>query len=183
MKKLILIALTLLAATPALPAHAEAGPLTLLLAGSGQDDAFHVSLTPDGREYTILSASPLEAGGDLCSHPEEARNELVCAAAAIAGFEVNAGGGSDYVDLSSDVPVPATLRGGPGADRLIGGDGSDKILGGPDRDVLIGGGGDDWILGGPGADRLLGGPGNDQLRGGPDKDKLLGGPGQNQLVP
>jgi Ca2+-binding RTX toxin-like protein len=182
MKKSIAIALMLLAAVTALPARAEPGPLTLLLSGGSQNDGFHVSLTPDGREYVILSVAPLEVGGDICSHPAEVRNELNCKAPAISGFEVNGLGGSDYVFFTSDIPVPVTIRGGPGGDRLQGGAASDKIVGGPDEDTLLGNGGDDWMLGGPGEDRLLGGAGNDQMRGGPDKDKLVGGPGQNRLL-
>lgn len=182
MKKLILTTCLLFAAMPALPARAEAGPLTLVLAGSGGSDSFHFSLSPDGRNYVISSAAPLEVGGDLCAHPQESPDQLACKAPAISGFEVNAGGGGDSVVFTSDIPVPVTIRGGPGEDRLTGGSAADKIIGGPDDDVLVGQAGDDWILGGPGSDRLLGGPGNDQLHGGPDKDKLVGGPGNNSLV-
>jgi Ca2+-binding RTX toxin-like protein len=182
MKKAILIVLTLFAALPALPAEAEPGPLTLLLTGSNANDSFRVSLSPDGRQYQIFSAAPLEAGGDICSHPEERPNELSCEAPAISGFEVNAGGGSDFVDFSSDIPVPVTVRGGAGSDHVLGGASSDKLLGGPDHDVLIGRRGDDWLAGGPGDDGLVGGQGNDQLRGGPGEDKLVGGPGNNTLI-
>ncbi len=182
MKKSILIALTLLMGVIALPARAEAGPLTLLLAGSGGSDSFRVSLSVDGRQYLIFSAAPLEAGGDICAHPEERSNELSCQAPAISGFEVNAGGGSDLITFSSDIPVPVTVRGGAGGDRLFGGAAADKLIGGPDHDVLIGRRGDDWLSGGPGMDGLLGGQGNDQLRGGPGDDKLIGGPGSNTLI-
>lgn len=183
MKKLtILMSLILLAAASAVPARAEAGPLTLVLAGSGGNDSFHFSLSPDGREYVILSAAPLEVGGDLCSHPRGLDNELACKAPEISGFEVNAGGGSDTVFFTSDIPVPVTIRGGPGGDRLTGGAAADKVIGGPGDDVLSGQGGDDWILGGPGTDRLLGGSGNDQLRGGPGNDTLVGGPGHDSLL-
>jgi len=184
MKKATLIALTVLAALAAPFAHAEAGPVTLLMTGDGGNNGFHLSLSADGREYLILSTEPLEVGGNLCSHPsEEVPNELLCKAPAIAGFEVNAGGGSDSVYFTSDIPVPVTIRGGSGADRLYGGGASDKIIGGPDDDLLIGRRGDDWIFGGPGRDRLAGGPGNDQLRGGPEKDQLVGGPGKNEELP
>lgn len=184
MKKTILIVLALLAALPAGLAHAEAGPVTLLISGGPGNSGLNISLTPDGRQYTILSTEPLEVGGNICEHPqEEVPNELLCTATAIAGFEVNAGAGSDSVYFSSDIPVPVTARGGPGNDRLIGGGASDKLIGGPDRDYLEGRRGDDWLLGGPGPDTLLGGPGNDQLRGGPDKDKIVGGPGKNELFP
>jgi Ca2+-binding RTX toxin-like protein len=182
MKKSILIALTLLAALTALPAHAESGPLTLLIAGNNENNAFSIVLSPDGREYRIASTLELETGGDICSHPEEIPVELACKATAIAGFEVNAGGGSDTVIFSGDIPIPVTVRGGPGRDRLTGGGVSDKIVGGPDDDLLVGRRGDDWIFGGPGQDRLEGDQGNDQLRGGSGQDRLIGGPGQNFLL-
>lgn len=183
MKKAILIALLVLAAMPIAFARAEAGPVTLLISGDAENSGLSISLSPDGREYVILSTVELEVGGNLCTHPDEIPTELFCTASAIAGFEVNAGGGSDFVTFSSDIPVPVTVRGGPGGDRLSGGGASDKIIGGPDDDYLVGRRGDDWILGGPGADSLVGGAGNDQLRGGPNKDKLVGGPGQNDLLP
>jgi Ca2+-binding RTX toxin-like protein len=183
MKKAILILLATLAALPASFADAEPGPVNLLISGGNENNAFHVSLSADGRNYLILSTIALEVGGDICTHPEEIPNELSCKAPAIAGFEVNAGGGSDSVLFTSDIPVPVTIRGGPGNDKLSGGGAADKIIGGPGDDLLIGRRGDDWILGGPGVDRLIGGPGNDQLRGGPDKDYLDGGSGQNELVP
>jgi Ca2+-binding RTX toxin-like protein len=182
MKKLILIALLLLAAAPATSARAETGPVNLLISGGKENNAFHIALSADGRSYVILSTIALEVGGDLCSHPEEIATELSCKATAIAGFEVNAGAGTDFVIFTSDIPVPVTIRGGPGKDNLSGGGAADKIVGGPDDDTLIGRRGDDWILGGPGRDRLNGGPGNDQLRGGPDKDQLVGGPGENELI-
>jgi len=182
MKKLILIVLTLLATLLAPSAYAESGPLTLLLSGNGADNVFRITLSPDGREYLISSRAMLEAGGDLCRHPEERMTELACDAPAIAGFEVNVAGGDDTVVLSSDIPVPATLRGGSGRDRLTGGSVADKIVGGPDADLLSGRRGDDLLLGGPGEDRLIGGQGNDQLRGGPGTDLLVGGPGNNSLL-
>lgn len=183
MKKAILILLATLAALPASFAEAEPGPVNLLISGDRNNNTFYVSLSPDGRDYEILSTVPLEVGGDLCTHPEEVPTELSCKATAIAGFEVNAGDGSDLVIFSSDIPIPVTIRGGLGRDRLIGGDAADKVIGGPDDDLLMGRRGDDWILGGPGRDRLVGGPGRDMLRGGPDKDELVGGPGQDELVP
>jgi Ca2+-binding RTX toxin-like protein len=182
-KATILTVLSLLAAAAVPLAHAESGPVNLLISGGKEDNTLQISLSPDGREYVILSEVPLEAGGNLCSHPEENPNELRCKATAIAGFEVNSGGGADTVTLTSDIPIPATLRGGPGPDRLTGGGASDKIVGGADHDVLSGRRGNDWLYGGPGPDRLLGGPGDDQLRGGPGKDGLVGGPGRNTLIP
>jgi Ca2+-binding RTX toxin-like protein len=182
MKKAILIVLTLLAALPAPAARAELGPVTLLLAGGSEDNVIRIALNPDGRDYALRSAHSLEAGGGICRHPEERPNELLCQAGVIAGFEVNVGGGDDTVALAPDVWIPATLRGGPGGDRLLGGSVSDKLVGGPGDDSLFGRRGDDWVLGGPGRDRLVGGAGNDQLRGGPENDALIGGPGENTLI-
>jgi hypothetical protein len=183
MKKAILILLAVLMAIPGGAfARADLAPVTLLISGDRRSDILLISLSPDGREYAIFSSTPLEVGGNLCAHPEEIPNELLCKASAIAGFEVNAGGGGDHVSFTSDIPVPVTIRGGTGTDQLTGGSTSDKIIGGPDPDYLTGRRGDDWILGGSGPDRLVGGAGNDQLRGGPDKDTLVGGPGQNELV-
>jgi hypothetical protein len=183
MKKTILIlAALLLASLPAAFARAE-GPVTLLISGDAENSNLTISLSPDGREYVVFSSSPLEVGGNICSHPGEVTNELLCKATAIAGFEVNAGGGSDVITFTGDIPVPVTIRGGPGRDFLFGGGASDKIIGGPDHDFLSGRRGDDWMLGGPGADKLVGGTGNDELRGGPDKDKLVGGSGRNEIVP
>lgn len=182
MKKATLIMLAVLAAFPVAFAHADA-PVTLLISGGNENSGITVSLSPDGREYVILSTAPLEVGGSICTHPEEIPTELFCKAPSIAGFEVNAGGGSDFITFSSDVPVPVTIRGGPGGDRLTGGGASDKIIGGPDHDYLVGRRGDDWMLGGSGPDKLSGGPGNDYMRGGPDQDKLVGGPGNNDILP
>lgn len=185
-KSILIIVLALFVALPTAAgfARAEIGPVTLLISGGPGSSGLRISLTPDGRQYLIVSTEPLEVGGSVCEHPTaEITNELLCKATAIAGFEVNAGAGADSVYFSSDVPVPVTARGGPGADRLIGGNASDKLIGGPDKDFLEGRRGDDWLLGGPGPDKLVGGPGNDQLRGGPDKDVLAGGSGRNELFP
>jgi Ca2+-binding RTX toxin-like protein len=182
MKKALLTVLTVIAALTATAAYAEGGPVTLVIAGGAEDNLIRISLSSDGRSYVIQSRVPLEVGGDLCSHPEGRSNELMCEAPAIAGFEVNVGGGNDKVILASDIPIPATLRGGPGNDTMIGGGVSDKISGGSGNDYLSGRRGDDWILGGPGDDHLFGGPGNDQLRGGSGVDVLNGGPGENHLV-
>ncbi|HEU4599978.1 MAG TPA: hypothetical protein VFS26_09530 [Solirubrobacterales bacterium] len=181
MKKVLLISLTALAALVPLPADATTGPLNLLLAGGPEDNAIRIVLSADGRDYLISSIAPLEAGGAICFHPEDRPNELVCKAPEIAGFEVNVAAGDDTVVLAPNVPVPATLRGGSGRDRLVGGGVSDKIVAGPGADVLSGRRGADWLFGGNGRDRLLGGPGDDQLTGGAQTDVLIGGTGRNEV--
>jgi Ca2+-binding RTX toxin-like protein len=181
MKRATLILATLLVACTAAVAHAGERPLTLLLTGGNEANYVHVGLTPDGRQYAIESDAPLEVGGTVCTHPEGNPNALLCDAAAIAGFEVNANGGDDTIIVSRELGAPVTLRGGPGNDKLIGGGGADRLTGGIGDDVLVGRGGDDWLYGGAGDDRLVGGSGNDVLRGGEGSNVLLGGSGLNDV--
>jgi RTX calcium-binding nonapeptide repeat (4 copies) len=183
MKKALLIAIAVLVAQATAVAHAAEPSLNMLLAGGPEANTISIALSPDGRSYAIESAEPLEVGGNVCSHPEGRVNELLCEAASIAGFEVNAGGGDDSVTLARAVSIPVTLRGGPGDDRLVGGAGADKLIGGTGDDVLIGRAGADSLFGGPGNDRLIGGSGNDSLHGEAGEDVLIGGTGQNELFP
>ena len=181
MKKILLISLALAALLAPGLAHAATKSYTVLLAGGEEDNMIEIWLSPDGRQYVIDSVVQLEVGGEVCRHPEENPYELVCDAPAIAGFEVNAGGGNDRVHVSRGVTVPVTMRGGPGNDVLVGGSGADMLIGGRGDDRLVGGRGDDRLYGGPGDDVLIGGPGNDLLVGGGGRDKLSGGPGSNQV--
>lgn len=181
MKKLLLIAITALTACSAAAAPAAEPKLNVLLTGGSEDNLFDVRLSQDGTSYLIDSIVILEAPSGVCVHREETATTLVCEAAKIASFEVNAGGGDDSVTISAKVPVPVTLRGGPGDDRLRGGGGSDKLVGGAGDDTLHGRGGGDWIFGGPGRDTLYGGVGDDRLVGGPGGDEVFGGPGQNRI--
>lgn len=183
MKRAILIAVTMAMAAGAAPsAPAAETPLTVLLAGGAEESDIRIALSPDGRTYVIDSVAPLEVGGNVCWHPEGQPNELICEAAPIGGFEVNAGSGDDSVSVAREVPIPVTLRGGPGEDRLAGGSGGDKLVGGVGNDVLIGRAGADSLFGGPGGDRLVGCSGNDLLQGNSGSDTLLGGSGQDTLV-
>lgn len=183
MKKAILIAMTLVVALATPLARAE-GPttFTLLITGGAEQNVLDVTLSPDGRYYLIDSISPLEVGGAVCTHPENVESQLSCEAASIHGFEVNAGAGDDSVMVSPKVPVPVTLRGGPGDDRLCGGANSDKLVGGAGNDTLMGRALHDALFGGPGDDRLFGGSGSDVLNGGPGEDELVGGSGNNVLI-
>jgi Ca2+-binding RTX toxin-like protein len=182
MKKALLIASLVLVAQAAAVAHAAEPSLNLLLAGGAEANTISIALSPDGRSYAIESNAPLEVGGNVCSHPEGRQNELLCEAASIAGFEVNAGGGDDSVNVARAVAIPVTLRGGAGDDKLIGGAGDDKLIGGLGDDILVGRAGDDWLFGGPGDDKLIGGSGNDVLHGEAGEDVLVGGTGENELL-
>jgi Ca2+-binding RTX toxin-like protein len=183
MKRAILIATTVLVANAATLAHAAEAPLDVVLAGGSEDNTISIALSPDGRSYVIDSIVVLDVGGDICVHPDGKQNELVCEAAPIAGFEVNAGDGNDSVSVERNVPIPVTLRGGSGDDKLVGGAGADKLIGGSGDDELVGRAGNDSLFGGSGDDSLHGGSGDDLLRGGSGEDGLLGGSGANQLLP
>lgn len=138
--------------------------INLVLAGSPGEDRITIELSADGRSYEVESATPLEVGGTVCTHPEKLPTKLLCEAAPIAGFEINTGAGNDVVTLGRTVPVPATIRGGEGDDVLTGGAGADKLIGGPGDDELLGRGGNDLLIGGPGSDILNGGSGQNVLR-------------------
>lgn len=114
--------------------------------------------------------------------------------------------GNDWVRNNTAVRLSAwgqggndQLIGGPGSDRLDGGngddsawglDGNDTLLGGYGTDQLISGNGHDWADGGEGndnlwgeagADTLYGKGGNDKLEGGVGSDLLLGGSGDDSI--
>lgn len=182
MKKAILTAITVTLLGLAPGTEAAKDGWRILLVGGAEDNWIRVGLTPDGRQYQIDSLAPLEIAEGVCVHPPGNPNQLLCDAPRVSGFEVSSGGGDDTVNFSPQVPVPVTIRGGPGNDRLSGGAAADKLVGGPGADQLVGRGGHDFLYGGPDDDRLLGGPGNDLLNGGPGRDVLLGGPGRNTLI-
>jgi Ca2+-binding RTX toxin-like protein len=177
MKKVLLILVAVVALQAAGTANATERSVNLLLTGGSDTDLINVKLSGDGTAYTVSSIAPLEAPSGVCVHASE--KVLTCEAASIASFEVNAGGGNDYIVFSSKVPVPLTLRGGPGDDHLYGGAAADKLVGGAGNDSLHGRGGGDWAYGGPGNDILYGGPGDDRLLGGPGNDEIYGGSGKN----
>ncbi len=76
---------------------------------------------------------------------------------------------------------PDSLKGGSGADTLIGGAGRDRLWGGSDDDSLTGKGGADRLHGGSGADALQGNGGGDRLGGGGGGDRLSSGGGDDRL--
>lgn len=153
-------------------AAAEDG-VNVVLKGGGGADHVRISLSADGTTYLISSSTQLQGGGGVCVGSAEGPDELSCRATAVAGFVFDGGAGGDSVIVSARVPVPVTLRGGPGDDLLVGGGGNDLLLGGSGEDVL---------LGGPGNNRLVGGPGDDLLDGGPGHNTCIGGGGEDAAV-
>ncbi|HEX8324742.1 MAG TPA: hypothetical protein VF595_12615 [Tepidisphaeraceae bacterium] len=81
----------------------------------------------------------------------------------VTAITVNAGSGSDYVEIGTNITRPATLAGNAGADTLLSGSGSDVLTGGDGNDLLNGRDGNDTVFGNLGADSIYGGNGADDL--------------------
>jgi len=80
------------------------------------------------------------------------------ALAAVQGIVVNAGAGSDdveVIELNAPINIPVTMFGGDGNDTLVGGSGNDSILGQAGDDTLAGEAGNDALVGGAGTDQLI----------------------------
>jgi hypothetical protein len=87
--------------------------------------------------------------------------QVFCGRPGVRRVHADLGEREDTATVSS--PIPATLLGGSGADRLTGGPAGDTVDGGDGNDRLAGGGGKDEIDGGLGTDTLAGGAGDDVL--------------------
>jgi Ca2+-binding RTX toxin-like protein len=88
--------------------------------------------------------------------------QTFCGRSGIAGLRVDVGEREDTATIT--VPVPVSLLGGPGADRLTTGLAADRVDGGDGNDRVDAGAGDDTVDGGLGTDTLAGGAGADLLR-------------------
>ena len=81
--------------------------------------------------------------------------------------------GDDEVKVHKNLgAVPAELYGGPGDDKLSGGEGHDVIVGGDGDDLLMGTDGRDLLIGGLGADKIIGDDNDDILIGGVYFDQI-----------
>jgi Ca2+-binding RTX toxin-like protein len=98
----------------------------------------------------------------------------------VTHISIDAGDGSDIVAIDSFLPA-ADIQGGPGDDRLFGGDADDYIDGWTGNDELHGGAGDDQLLGYSGNEYMYGDAGNDQLWGEYDNDVMDGGTGADLM--
>lgn len=187
------------------------GLAALVPAGAQAASSISVGITADGRIAAIGDAStnaltvsdqadPACPGGSPCYEVRSFDNPVVasapcvvsvsdsgtalCPRATVTGITMDGREGTDELIVSDFVffpPIPATLSGGVGDDRLQGSNGADTVIGGIDDDTIMGGGGNDLLAGNPGADRLLGAKGVDRLLGGPGKDNLVGGLGNDSL--
>jgi len=74
--------------------------------------------------------------------------------------------GNDKVTVAGNIDITVLIDGGSGNDKLKGGGGADVILGAEDNDSIRGGGGRDVLIGGVDCDRIIGNSGDDILIGG-----------------
>ena len=94
------------------------------------------------------------------------RNELLLVqfdADLVESIVIDAHGGNDLVNVSSELTLAAVIFGGDGNDWLVGGGGDDAIFGEEGNDFLFGRGGDDELDGGPGIDLFFGGAGDSTI--------------------
>jgi fibronectin-binding autotransporter adhesin len=125
---------------------------TLFVTGTDGDDVIKIS--PSGKPSASDATVRVKVNGETTIHTGV--NAIV-----VHGLE-----GNDKIHLAGSIKLPATLYGDAGNDRLKGGKGADVLVGGDDNDHLNGHKGEDILIGGEGADRLLGGPNDDILIGG-----------------
>ncbi|OFW80269.1 MAG: hypothetical protein A2887_06025 [Alphaproteobacteria bacterium RIFCSPLOWO2_01_FULL_40_26] len=114
----------------------------------------------------------------ISSNPSESGSRLF-------GIKIiNAKGGNDIIDLSSNrfTYGDVTINGSEGNDILWGNDGNDTINGDTGNDHIVGGRGDDILSGGDGNDTIKGYDGNDLLIGGKGADVMIGGAGNDQFI-
>lgn len=173
---------------PAVTFDAASGLLSVFGDEAGpRDDVMKLSITQDslfsGRsiEVTINGKvhSSQRGSANFDAALKGAKRSLV-RAIHVEGLE-----GDDTLVLRSGFRFAeghATLDGGSGDDRIIGGALSEVLLGGGGDDLILGGRGDDSAEGGAGNDTLLGGVGDDTLISGTGEDSLDGGAGENTLI-
>jgi Ca2+-binding RTX toxin-like protein len=164
------------------------GQSTLILSGTSGPDQGTVNFA--GGSY-VISGSDITNGDP--TNPDCAGSGTLTCTGKVNAIEAVLGAGNDELTIGQGVPhsVPATLEGGTGSDKLVGGAANDVLYAGEDHDpdTLEGGGGNDVIYGvnifhpkkDSGAATMNGGPGSDLMVGGQpcDGDTFNGGPGAN----
>lgn len=165
-----------LALCVAVVAPAGAAAHSLVRVGGGQVNYIAKDATSLNKLTVRLSAGDIELldrsvdggmdpgpcrPGDLTDDVNAWIVQVFCGRAGVRRVHADLGEREDTATVSS--PVPTTLLGGSGADRLSGGPVADTVDGGDGNDRLAGGGGKDEIDGGLGTDTLAGGAGDDVL--------------------
>ncbi|HVV89088.1 MAG TPA: calcium-binding protein [Solirubrobacterales bacterium] len=164
------------------------GQSTLILTGSPGPDQGTVNYS-GGR--WVITGSDVTLGDP--TNPDCSGSGTITCTGKVDAIEANMGAGDDEMTIGESVPhsISATLEGGTGSDKLVGGPGNDVLYAGEDHvpDTLDGGPGNDVLYGvnifhpkkDSGAATMNGGPGSDLMIGGQpcDGDTFNGGPGAN----
>jgi Ca2+-binding RTX toxin-like protein len=79
-------------------------------------------------------------------------------------------------------PDVENVKGGSGADNIVGSVLDNELTGNAGNDTVDGGAGNDKISGSAGDDRLLGNVGNDKIFGGDGRDNQVGASGNDQIT-
>lgn len=119
-----------------------------------------------------------------------ALDDLISTNPSASGFRlfgiktINAKGGNDIIDLSSDrfTYGDVVINGSEGNDILWSNDGRDIINGNSGNDHIVGGRGEDILSGDDGSDTIKGYEGNDIIIGGKNADIMIGGIGNDQFI-
>lgn len=182
-----------------------------VLIGSGGDNVIvasgfrtgSVKLNGLGGNDTLIGTSfddSLDGGDGIDTIKQSAATNLTLADSRLLGSgddvlnsieraELTVFGAIGRVVDASSFSGRVTIKGGDGADTILGSQGSglllgnggnDSIIGGRSSDTILGGNGNDQLSGGADADTLIGGLGDDTLDGGDGTDRLAGGTGSNR---
>ena len=133
-----------------------------------------------GNGYDIINMS--NQAEILCLDDPYSANPFNSYSARIRNIEeINAGGGNDVIDLTSDYFSYGNIiiNGDDGNDVLWSSEGNDIINGGAGNDNIDGNYGDDNLNGNEGDDIIYGRSGNDIINGGAGRDQLFGNAGND----
>ncbi|MDA1165987.1 MAG: calcium-binding protein, partial [Planctomycetota bacterium] len=97
------------------------------------------------------------------------------------GVQIFVDGDDGHDTITGSLDLGGTLRGGNGADTIIGLDGDDSIDGGDGADSISAGAGNDTIDSGDGSDVIDAGTGNDVVDSGNGQDSVNGGDGDDTI--
>jgi Ca2+-binding RTX toxin-like protein len=133
------------------PASAHlAGDGSLIIVGTTGDDKILVNPSPGNKANTVT---------------------VLLGSSSLGTFTLGSGGrvvvaaldGNDNIQIAGGVKLNTVLYGGPGNDRINGGNGQNIEVGCEGNDQLLGGNGHDLLVGGAGSDNLNGTAGGDTL--------------------
>jgi Ca2+-binding RTX toxin-like protein len=146
----------------------------------------------DGSDYDdvvrVLGASP-GPGGWVTLQIEQytngtrisARTQTFSVGRATMADRITINGKAGNDTVSNSTSLEMTANGGVGNDWLVGGPAADYLYGGDGTNTIEGRGGNDYIVGGGQTDHIYGGDGNDVVFGNAGADYLYGGAGDDRL--